>query len=382
MRKTLALVSLAFCSLVVRGQARDSYEYFHEMPVYIDSIQASLSYPMEWGSDPERDFDAWRLKAREKVFECMGRPAPSSTAYDVKVIGEERRDGYVARKISIALSRWYRVPAYILIPDGEGPHPAINLLHDHGAHFFIGKEKMIRPISAVEDTAVTHDAHRWVDLLYDGQWMGDYLARQGYVVFSADAPLWGERGRKEGENRQKYDIIAGNMMMLGRNLCGMMHYDDIACTDFLASLPFVDSSRIAAVGFSMGGYRAWMLAAMSDKVKVGCALCWMVTTEAQLSMKYGRKENGGFANCLPGVRNYMDYPGIASMACPKPMLFISGRKDKLFPVPGVEDAFAKMRKVWGSQGAAGKLETCLEDQPHECNLGNQEHVLRFLRAWL
>lgn len=382
MRKTLAMAFFACCSLMTFGQARGSYEYNHEMPVYVDSIQASLFYPMEWGNDPERDFAAWRAKARRKVYECMGPAAPAAADYDVRVIGEERRDGYTAKKLSIALSRWYRVPAYLLIPDGDGPHPAVNLLHDHGAHFFIGKEKMIRPIAAIEDTAVVNDAQRWVDTLYGGQWMGDYLARQGYVVFSADAPLWGERGRKEGENRQKYDIIAGNMMMLGRNLCGMMHYDDIACTDFLATLPCVDSTRIAAVGFSMGAYRAWMLAAMSDRVKVGCALCWMVTTEAQLSMKYGRKENGGFANCLPGVRNYMDYPGIASMACPKPMLFISGKKDKLFPVPGVRDAFAKMRATWESQAASAKLETCLADQPHECNRGNQEHILRFLRTWL
>lgn len=373
---------LALFPMLGMGQARSHYEYNHEMPVYIDSIQALLTYPMEWGNSPVRDFTQWRAMARQKVYECMGPPAPSAPDYDVKVIGEERREGYVARKLSVAISRWYRVPAYILIPDGESPHPAVNLLHDHGAHFFIGKEKMIRPIASVEDTAVVNDAQRWVDLLYDGQWMGDYLAKQGYVVFSADAPLWGERGRKEGENRQKYDIIAGNMMMLGRNLCGMMHYDDIALTDFLASLPCVDASRIAAVGFSMGAYRAWMLAAMSDKVKVGCALCWMVTTEAQLSMKYGRKENGGFANCLPGIRNYMDYPGIASMACPKPMLFISGKKDKLFPVPGVNDAFAKMKKVWESQGVAERLETVLEDQPHECNLGNQQRISHFLHTWL
>lgn len=365
-----------------KSPSRTVYEYCHEIPTYIDSLQASLRYPMEWGNDPERDFSKWRAKARAQVFACMQQPAPAADGYDMRVIAEEQREGYVARKVSIALSRWYRVTAYLLIPDGGGHFPAVNLLHDHGAHFYIGKEKMIRPIAAAEDTAVVNDARRWVETLYEGQFLGDYLARNGYVVLSADAPLWGERGRKEGVSRSKYDVIAGNMMMLGRNLCGMMHYDDMATTDFLASLDEVDSTRIAAVGFSMGAYRAWMLAALSDRVKAGCAVCWMVTTEAQLTMKYGRKENGGFANCLPGIRNYLDYPGIASLACPKPMLFISGKRDKLFPVPGVEAAFAKMRQVWDSQQAGEKLDTRILDQSHECGLGNQEAVLRFLRTWL
>ena len=54
---------------------------------------------------------------------------------------------------------------------------------------------------------------------YEGQFFGDYLAQHGYVVFSADAPMWGERGQKEGAKRDRYDMIAGNMMMDGIRHC-------------------------------------------------------------------------------------------------------------------------------------------------------------------
>lgn len=60
------------------------------------------------------------------------------------------------------------------------------------------------------------------------------------------------------------------------------------------------------------------------------------------------------------------------------MLFISGTKDKLFPVPGVEDAFAEMHKVWKSQGADNLLDTELWDIPHSCGLKAQEKMLEFL----
>lgn len=349
------------------------HEYEGDIPIYIDSIQTSLTYPYAYFNYKEKT--RWRADARKKVFECMGALPPSPDSWDMKVIAEERRDGYVARKIEFALSRWYRVKAYLLVPFGQGKHPAVNLLHDHGAHLSIGKEKMIRPFAV--DSTVLVDADEWAKQLYEGQYLGDYLARNGYVVFSIDAPLWGERGRKEGVDRKKYDIIAGNMMMAGQNLCAYMHRDDVMSTAFLASLPFVDKDRIGAAGCSMGAYRTWMLSALNDDIKAGCAICWMITTEAQLTRKYGRKENGGFANTIPDLRRYMDYPDIASLAAPKPMLFVSGKRDKLFPIPGVEDAFNKMHAVWDAMGASEKLETFILDQPHECNLNNQKMILEF-----
>ena len=363
------------------AQQREKYEFVRNLPVYSDSLIADLTYPLAWGHSEVQDFDEWKKTARQKVFDCMLFPPPAAAeGYDVKVLFEEQRDGYRARKIEIRLSKYYTVPAYVLIPDGMGPFPAINCLHDHGAHLFIGKEKMIRPL-ACEDSTVIRDADEWV-AGYEGQFLGDYLAGHGYVVFSADAPMWGERGQKEGPRRDKYDMIAGNMMMYGIDLSAYMTYDDISGTDYLASMPEVDPARIGCTGWSMGGYRTWMLSALSDRIKAGAAVCWMVTTDEQLTFKYKRTENGGFANCLPGLRRWLDYPHIASIACPKPMLFINGTQDKLFPVAGVEKAFKIMHDTWQSQGAGDRLETELWEMPHSCGLKVQERVLQFFQKYL
>ena len=371
---TAALVSVA---VGVRAQNETwGHEYANDIPVYVEQLHADLTYPLAWGNAKVKNFNKWRKMARNKVFECMMTPPPPPQSYDMEVLAEEQRDGYKAQRIAFNLSAYYRVKAYLLIPDGQGPHPAVNLLHDHGAHLSIGKEKMIRPFAV--DSAVIVDAQQWVDNLYDGHFLGDDLARRGYVVFSTDAPLWAERGRKEGVDRNRYDIIAGNMMMLGRDLSAFMTYDDIAATDFLATLPCVDANNIGCAGCSMGGYRSWMLAALSDKIKVGCVTCWMSTTDVQLSCKYGRRENGGFANCIPALRQYLDYPHIASLACPKAMLFIAGRTDKLFPLPGVQKAFDIMHEVWKSQHADHQLQTVILDHPHGCPLSDQQLITDFL----
>ena len=379
---------LSFC-LSASAQKRAKYEFQRNLPVYADSLLKDLTYPMAWGNSPITDFDAWRQAARQKVFDCMLTPPPPPPASSNlrtsvpphKVIAEEQRDGYRARKIEIRLSRYYTVPAYVLIPDGKGPFPAVNALHDHGAHLFIGKEKMIRPL-ACEDSTVVKDADEWAAQLYEGQFVGDYLAKNGYVVFSADAPMWGERGQKEGPRRDRYDMIAGNMMMYGIDLSAYMTYDDISGTEFLASLPEVDSQRIGCMGCSMGAYRAWMLSALSDRIKAGAAICWMTTTADQMSFKYDRTENGGFANCFPGLRRWLDYPHVASMACPKAMLFINGSQDKLFREDGVRDAFTIMHDVWRSQGADSMLETEIWDMPHSCPIKAQQRVLEFFKKRL
>ena len=374
-KRRVLFISFLLVFTVVSAQKRERYEFYKDFPVYADKLLAQLTYPLAWGNSDIKDFSEWKDTARKKVLECMMTPPPAPKSYDMKVIGEERRDGYTARKIEFNLSDFYRVRAYVLVPDGKGPFPAVNLLHDHGAHLYIGKEKMIRPFD--DDSLVIADADKWVADLYEGQFLGDYLARHGYVVFSTDAPMWGERGRKEGVDRNKYDIIAGNMMMYGRDLSAFMTYDDIASTDFLATLPEVDPSRIACAGCSMGAYRAWMLAALSDKIAASAAVCWMVTTDVQMTWKYGRKENGGFANCIPALRQYLDYPHIASLACPKPALFINGTQDKLFKVPGVEKACKIMHDVWDSQKAGQNLETELWPIPHSCGVKAQQRVLEF-----
>ena len=384
MKKTKLLLALAMAVLTsapAAGQKkspvekRERFEFSFELPAYVEQLKQELTYPLSWENSGIKSFKKWQKKARQRVFDCMMTPPRAADAWDMKIVAEEQRDGYRALRIAFNQNVYARTEALVLVPDGEGPFPAVNLLHDHGAHLYIGKEKMIRPFGV--EQAVIDDADAWAKNLYGSQYVGDYLARHGYVCFSADAPMWGERGREEGVDRSKYDIIAGNRMMLGRDLCGFMHYDDIAATEFMATLPWVDPQRIGCMGCSMGAYRAWMLAALSDRIRAGAAICWMVTTDVQMSTADGKREYGGFANCLPGLRQWLDYPDIASLAAPKPMLFINGTQDHLFPVRGVKKAFEQMHQTWRRLGADDRLTTELWDVPHSCGVEIQKYMLDF-----
>lgn len=381
--KLLPLLFASLLSLSTASAQTDSaaYEVTGNMPVFYQQMKQQLTYPLAWGKAEEKDFAKWKAQARHVLAECMQNLQPAPKAYAMEVTDREQRDGYEARKIRFNLSEWSRVPAYLLVPEGEGPFPAIVLLHDHGAHFSIGKEKMVRPFYVAPE--VMEDADQWASQCYDGQYVGDYLARHGYVVLAVDALFWGERGRKEGTSYDAQQALASNFLQMGASWGAFINVDDMRSAEFLASLPFVDKERVGSLGFSMGAYRSWMLAALTDVVRASASICWMNTTEHLMTLTNNQNKGGSaYAMLIPALRRYLDYPHVASIACPKPTLLFNGTRDKLFPIEGVRDAYREMEAVWKSQGASDHLVTKLWDEKHFFNKEMQKETLEFFDRWL
>lgn len=357
------------------------YEVLNTLPSFFQELKSQLSYPMAWGNSPIEDYATWRQSARQLLLSQMGNLPPKADNYGMTTIMSEQRDGYHAHKIAFNLTQWSRTPAYLLVPDGEGPFPAILMLHDHGAHFSIGKEKMVRPFHVHPD--VMSDAQHWVKKCYDNQFVGDYFAKNGYVVLVIDALFWGERGRKEGIDYDSQQALASNLFQLGTSWGAIINMDDLRSVEFLSTLPHVDKSRIGCLGFSMGAYRSWMLSAMTDIVSASASVCWMNTTEYLMTPSNNQNKGGSaYSMLLPHIRQYLDYAHVASIACPKPTLFFNGLRDKLFPTSGVMDAFSIMTDVWESQQASERLVTQLWDETHFFSQAMQEQTLHFFDQWL
>ena len=129
----------------------------------------------------------------------------------------------------------------------------------------------------------------------------------------------------------------------------------------------------------MGAHRTWSLMAFTDMVQAGAAICWMGDTRTLLAE--GNNQTRGqsaFSMLHPGLRVQLDFPDVASLACPKPMLFFNGEQDGLFPVEGVEACYEKLRRVWESQAASDKLVTKIWPVPHVFNVEMQEAAFQWL----
>jgi dienelactone hydrolase len=299
-------------------------------------------------------------------------------SFDSKIIAEQDRGTYVARKVVFNVTGDSRVLALMLLPKSAGPHPAVLLLHDHGGKFDIGKEKIIAPWE--ESAEKIQSANDWVKKYYGGRFIGDELAKLGYVCFATDMLNWSDRGGAGGDGQQ---ALAANLFHLGSSFAGIIAFEDIRAAEFLSLQPEVDPKRIAAMGLSVGGFRTWQVAALSDHIAAGVSVCWMSTYKA-LMVPGNNQTNGSSAFTMlhPGLAQYLDYPDVASIACPKPLMFCNGNADKLFPLHSIEEAFATMRKVWDSQKAGDKLVTKLYDSPHEFNLAMQSDAFKWLDSWM
>jgi len=232
----------------------------------------------------------------------------------------------------------------LLVPEGSQPEkgwPAVVLMHDHGARFEKGWQKVIG-----DDP----------EPYYSGMAIGDSLVAHGYVVYCIDALYWGSR-RSSLSQQQFSDSLGGAGEWYARVLA-----DDKASIEYVRSLPYVDSTRIAVAGFSFGAYRAWNVASEDPHVKVCIAAHWM-TTLAQ------NRYNDSWL-CM-ARKNQRPFEVIAAEIAPRPFLLQYGTQDKLFPVSAVDSCVHYIDSVY--QGGVFHTEA------YDCG-----HIFthKHLRNWL
>lgn len=318
----------------------------------------------------------------------------------VQVLEKEQRDGYECRMIEFSVEAQERVKAYLLVPDGASRRnrkPAIVMLHDHGARFDIGKEKLVRPMGAMlplgEEDHIARSSRQWVDKNFDGVWLADSLASLGYVVLVTDALYWGDRSSAQAQRwseltygatpdrkmaktlkTQVYegqrDVFA-DLQSKGVIWAEKMLRDDVASVKLLAALPYVDSARIGAFGFSMGAHRCWLLSAFCNEVRCGAALSWMTTLEG-----YEGNNASDLSMRIQPMRECMDFGDIGRYLAPKPMLFLNGETDHLFPKDKVQKAFDLLRLYYNEAGSDA-LVTEFFPGGHHCGKDVQALIVSF-----
>jgi len=351
------ILCVALCAIFFTGElmAQDN-DFEHPgvqkdgLPLFADSLRQNLGYPLGW-SKSVTDPSLWKQTAQAK-FQSLLLVDADKAAFNPQIVDEVDRGSYTAKKIIFNVTSRSRVLALVLVPKGKGPFPAALLLHDHGSKFDIGKEKLIQPWG---NPAREQSAKAWSEKYFGGRFVGDTMAARGWIVLSVDALGWGDRVANGYEGQQQ---LAANLFNLGSSLAGIMAVEDVRSAEFLSSLPDVDTKRVAAVGFSLGAFRAWQVGALSDQIKAVVADCWMGTFQG-LMVSGNNQLKGGSAWYMihPGLARYLDYPDIAALNAPKPLLLFNGEADALFPVASVKAAYAKIQAVYKAFGVPDNFES-------------------------
>ena len=346
----------------------------------------------------------------------------------MRVLEREQRNGYECRLVEYAVddssydadgkrvAGKERVRAYLLVPDGASRRdrrPAVVMLHDHGARFDIGKEKLVRPIYGAlpfgEKDHVAISSGQWIDKNFDGVYLADSLAASGYVVLVTDALYWGERSSEEAHRwseltygsayqythesdrmldakSRKSEIkslkksvyegqrkVYSDLLSRGIIWAEKILRDDVASVRLLSGLPYVDSDRNGAFGFSMGAHRCWLLAAFCKEVKCGVALSWMTTLDG-----YEGNNASDLSMRIQPMRDRMDFGDIGKYLSPKPMLFLSGDTDHLFPKDKVHKAYDKLHVHYKTE----TLRTEFFPDGHHCGKNVQRVIFDYFNSFL
>ena len=344
-----------------------------------------------------RSLPAWKRRARGRLLDLL-HYAPAKCDPRPERLERIERGDYIEERITFNTTPDVRVPATVLIPRNVPlPAPAIVALHDHGGFYLWGREKLVE--TPGEHPVLTAFKKQY----YGGRSIASDLARRGYVVIVIDMFYWGERrmlldddaadwrtrpasltaDRSEAFNRragQNEDLTGRTIAAAGFTWPGVMFWDDIRTVDYLLTRPEVDPARIACVGLSVGGLRSCHLAALDDRIKAAVVVGWMTSFPAQL--RHHIRYTIGPTMLVPGLYRDLDYPDVASLAMPTPLLVINGSKDTLFDPAGVRAAFEKLTICYRKAGIPDRLRVRLYDTPHEFNAEMQAEAWDWLQQRL
>lgn len=344
------------------------------MPDFLSRMRDRADDPLHGFGRWQGTFRDWQAQGLTLLHEAVG-PVLQGNA-EAEVIASDTSDGgaILRQRLLFRFPTGAEAQALMLLPAGPGPHPAVLLLHDHGSEFGIGKEKIIAPW---HDPPAEAASTAWRARFYDGASLGHALAARGYAVLSADALGWGSR---QGNGYEAQQALAANLMQLGLTHAGLIAAEDAQLARWLSEHPAVDAARVGALGFSFGGYRAWQVAALAPQVAAAVAAGWMGRlTDLMRPGSNQLRGQSAFTMLHPVLGGQLDYPDVAGLAAPKPLLFLSGRSDRHFPPDVTGPAFAVLRRIWAAAGQPERLEVAPpDDSGHVFTTAQQSRAIAFL----
>jgi dienelactone hydrolase len=253
--------------------------------------------------------DDWQQRRREILAfwrSAIGAWPPLIERPAMEEKETTRREGFRQEKVGLQVAADLRVDGYLLLPDGEGPLPAVLVVY--------------------------YDAETGAGLVPEKKHrdFGYQLARRGFVALSIGWP------------RRYTDEMSPRMQPLSS-----LAYIAANCYNALAALPEVDPQRIGVVGHSFGGKWAMFAACLYEKF--ACA-AWsdpgIVFDERRPNVNYwepwylgweaGRARTPGVPtdeNPSTGAYKRLfegghDLHGLHALMAPRPFLVSGGAEDR------------------------------------------------------
>ena len=304
--------------------------------------------------------DDWKAKRplyRRQLLEMLGLdPFPEKTPLHAQVTGTVEHEAFTVEKLHFQSMPHLYVTANLYVPKAlSEPAPAILYVCGHGAAKKDG-------ISYGNKVRYRHHAA--------------WFARHGYVCLIIDTLQLGEI---EGIHHGTYRYRMWWWNSRGYTPAGVEAWNCIRSLDYLQTRSEVDPDRIGVTGRSGGGAYSWWIAAIDERIKAAVPVAGI--TDLQNHVVDGCVE--GHCDCMYIVNTYRwDYPMVAALVAPRPLLISNSDKDKIFPLDGVIRVHERVRRIYQLYNAGGNLGLQITEGPHKDTQELRVHAFVWFNRFL
>jgi dienelactone hydrolase len=307
-----------------------------------------------------KTLDGWksqRAEFRRQYQEMLGLlPFPERTDLKPVITGKLDHEEFTVEKLQFqALPGLYCTAALFLPKNVTKPAPTI--LYESG-HWRL----VTNGISYGNKAAYQAD--------------GAWFARNGYVCLVLDTVLAGEI---QGIHTGTRDKGLWWWNSRGYTPAGVEAWFGMRALDYLSTRAEVDTNRFGITGHSGGGAYSWAVTALDDRIKVATPLAGMADLHAHVVE--GIMDS--HCDCNFPINYYRwDFPQIAALAAPRPLLIGGTDKDGLFNLENTLRIHDKVRRIYKLHDASSKLGLIIGPGGHDETSELQLAVLRWFNRHL
>ncbi|HVU14397.1 MAG TPA: alpha/beta hydrolase family protein [Phototrophicaceae bacterium] len=332
---------------------------------HVETLYEHQPRQLAFHAQSVEEFELWKQALRSKFSELLGiagkRPPTNPQATLVQTVD---RGEYVEEKYALDVGESVVAPMYVLVPKTPAPYKAVLGFHGHdpSVQYILGN--------------YPDEQAKQENLAVDGNWAQE-LARAGYLVCAVEQRAFGERitdQRRENESRSSCRHLAFDYLLEGRTLIGMRCWDGMVALSYLQNRPDVLQGGFACTGHSGGGTTSLWLSTLDERITVAIPSCYFCSFDASiLGMEHCE------CNYIPHVLEYGEMGDLAALLAPRPVRFINGAADPIFPVAATREQFETVKAAYRLFGAEDRVSLTVHPGEHAYN---HAFAQEWLQRWL
>lgn len=250
-------------------------------------------------------------RLRQQIGDFLNFAVPQNA--DAFVTDDQFQErGYRRLRIHYTSEEADPIPAFLLLPDGNGPFAAVLVHHQHHGQRHLGKSE----VCGLEGDPL--------------QAFGPPLARRGLVVLAPDSICFEDRRRNRtgtepdeaGDVAQHYNEMCYRLLR-GDTLMRKVLSDSARGISLLRAHPMVDPDRVGILGHSYGGNTVLFHGALDERVRFACSSGSACSYEWRMAQQIGIE----MSSVIPGFVARYGMADLLACFAPRPLLVVSATED-------------------------------------------------------